>query len=142
MCVPIRTIQQFAVKCEVALNHRASMTQFAGDLHVESNAQIDAMDGESSGGCVQTSANIIGIMMGSGALSIAGGGSPLDGNPHSRVLGTSAAALDSIGLNWDVLTSSAFAVDYENTWPSCALPADSFTVTGFTGNLTTPAPLR
>jgi hypothetical protein len=30
-------------------------------------------------------------------------------------VGTSAAALDSIGLDWDLLTDSAFGVDYQNT---------------------------
>ena len=51
----------------------------------------------------------------------------------------SAAALAAIGIDWAVLTDPAFPVDYENTWPSCALPADSFTVTRFNGNLSTPA---
>jgi hypothetical protein len=54
-------------------------------------------------------------------------------------LGSSAAALDSLGIDWDVLTDTAFPVDYEDTWPSCALPADSFTVTRFNGNLSAPS---
>jgi hypothetical protein len=38
-----------------------------------------------------------------------------------------AAALDSLGIDWDLLTSPDFPVDYENTWP-CSLPADVFPV--------------
>jgi hypothetical protein len=103
------------------------MTQVTGDLYVEDNAHIDGMDGATGAECVQTSVDFIGIMMGSGNQTIGPG------------VGTSAAALDSIGLDWDLLTDSEFGVDYQNTWPSCALPSDSFTVTRFTGNLTPPS---
>ena len=134
-----RTIHQFAIKREVALDHMAAMTQVTGDLHVEDDAHIDGMDGATDGECVQTSVNIIGIMMGSGTVTLGTPDYPLAGTPDSLTLGTSAAALDSIGLDWDLLTDSDFGVDYQNTWPSCALPSDSFTVTRFTGNLTPPS---
>ena len=49
------------------------------------------------------------------------------------------AAMDSLGLNWAALTDPDFPVDFEDTWPSCALPADSFTVTRFNGSLSAPA---
>ena len=64
---------------------------------------------------------------------------PLRGSPDSVSLGSATAALDSLGIDWDVLTDTNFPVDYEDTWPSCALPADSFTVTRFNGNLNAPS---
>ena len=131
-----RTVYQYAVKREVALNHMAAVTQVTGDLYVENNAHMDGDDGANNGACEQSSVTLIGVMMGSGALAV--GGSPLRGSPDSVSLGSATAALDSLGIDWDVLTDTDFPVDYEDTWPSCALPADSFTVTRFNGNLTTP----
>ena len=79
--------------------------------------------------------------MGSGLATIQSGDDPIDGpNPEVNHLGL-AAALDSIGINWDVLTDTNFAVDYEDVWPpwgSCGLPWASATVTRFNGNVTTP----
>ena len=132
-----RTVYQYAIKREVALDHIAAMTQVTGDLYVENDAHVDGDDGDGAG-CPQASENIIGVLMGSGDLTILGG-SPIEGNPNWVDAGSSAAALDAIGINWDVLTDTDFPVDYEDTWPSCALPADSFTVTRFNGNLNTPS---
>ncbi len=132
-----RTVYQYAVKREVALNHVAMMTQVTGDLAVWPNAHVDGNE-EAGAGCPQTSVDIIGVMMGSGTLTILGL-SPVEGSPDSISLGSSAAALDAIGIDWDVLTDTDFPVDYEDAWPSCALPADSFTVTRFNGNLNAPA---
>jgi hypothetical protein len=70
--------------------------------------------------------------MGSGALTI-DGSADVNGTADSLTVGSMAAALDTLGLDWTLLTSASFPVDYVNTWPSCALPADSFTVTRFTG---------
>ncbi|MCH7932489.1 MAG: hypothetical protein IIC36_00710 [Gemmatimonadetes bacterium] len=132
-----RTVFQYAVKREVALNHVAMMTQVTGDLYVEGNAHIDGNDGASSGTCQQSSVDLTAVIMGSGSFNKEE--DPIDGpNPEVIYVG-SAAALDSIGIDWDVLTDTAFPVDYEDTWPSCALPADSFTVTRFNGNLSAPS---
>jgi hypothetical protein len=132
-----RTVYQYAVKREVALNHVAMLTQVTGDVYVEDNAHIDGNDDAASGACVQTSVDITAVIMGSGSLTI-DSGDPIDGpNPEVVTLGA-AAALDAIGIDWAVLSDPDFPVDYEDTWPSCALPADSFTVTRFNGNLTTP----
>ena len=135
-----RTVFQYAVKREVALNHVAMMTQVTGDLYVEDDAHIDGNDGASSGACEQSSVDLTALIMGSGSVTIQSGDDPIDGpNPEVVSLGSSSAALDAIGINWAVLTATNFPVDYEDTWPSCALPADSFTVTRFNGNLSAPS---
>ena len=134
-----RTVYQYAVKREVAMNHVAMMTQVTGDVYVEDNAHIDGNDDAVVGACVQSSVDIRAVMMGSGSLTI-DSGDPIDGpNPEVITVG-SAAALDSIGIDWAVLTDPGFPVDYEDTWPSCALPVDSFTVTRFNGNLSSSPP--
>ena len=134
-----RTVYQYAVKREVALNHVAMMTQVTGNLDVWPNAHVDDNDGAAVLECEQTSVDLTAAMMGSGTPTILGG-DPTDGpDPEVVSLGSAAAALDAIGIDWAVLTDTDFAVDYEGTWPSCALPVDSFTVTRFNGNLTTPS---
>ena len=132
-----RTVYQYVIKREVALNHVAAMTQVTGDLYIEMGAHVDGNE-EAGAGCPQTSVDIIGVLMGSGSLTIQSG-LPIEGNPTTVSLGSSSAALDAIGIDWDVLTDTAFPVDYEDTWPSCALPADSFTVTRFNGNRSGPS---
>ena len=135
-----RTVFQYAVKREVALNHVAMMTQVTGDLYVEDDAHIDGNDGASSGACEQSSVDLTALIMGSGSVTIQSGDDPIDGpNPEVVSLGSSTTALEAIGINWAVLTDTNFPVDYEDMWPSCALPADSFTVTRFNGNLSAPS---
>ena len=134
-----RTVYQYAVKREVALDHVAMMTQVTGNVDVWPNAHIDGNDGAGVAACEQASVDITTAMMGSGTPTILGG-DPTDGpDPEVVSLGSAAAALDAIGIDWAVLTDTDFPVDYEGTWPSCALPVDSFTVTRFNGNVTAPA---
>ena len=135
-----RTVYQYAIKREVAMNHVAMMTQVTGDLYVEDDAHIDGNE-EAGAGCPQASVDITALIMGSGSVTVQAGDDPIDGpNPEIVSLGTSAAALNAIGIDWAILTDPAFPVDYENTWPSCALPVDSFTVTRFNGNLSSSPP--
>ena len=124
-----RTVYQYAVKREVALDHIAAFTQVTGDVYVDSGADVDGNDDADGGECEQTSGEdgIYAAMMGTGTLTIQSG-NPLHG-PDPEVLdtGSEAAVLDSLGIDWDLLTSADFPVDFENTWP-CSLPADSFPV--------------
>ena len=136
-----RTVYQYAVKREVAMNHVAMMTQVTGDLYTRTSSHVDGNDGASSGTCEQSSVDLTAIMMGSGSWSKESG-DPIDGpNPEVIDVGA-AAALDSIGIDWDVLTDPDFPVDYEDVWPpwgSCGLPWASATVTRFNGNVTAPS---
>ena len=132
-----RTVYQYAVKREVALDHVAMMTQVTGDLYTRTDAHIDGDDDAGALKCEQTSVDLTPLMMGSGLWSKEGG-DPIDGPDPEVIYVGSAAALAAIGIDWDVLTDTAFPVDYEDVWPSCALPADSFTVTRFNGNVTAP----
>ena len=132
-----RTVYQYAVKREVALEHVAAVTQASGNVYVDDNARLWGNDQASVADCEQTSGDLVAVLMGSGGLSISG--SPLNGSADSVTYGSYAAVLDSLGINWSVLTSTDFPVDYQNTWPSCGLPADSFTVTRWSGNLTVPS---
>ena len=134
-----RTVYQYAVKREVALNHVAMMTQVTGDLYVDHDAHIDGTDGAGALACAQTCVDLTALMMGSGSVTIEPP-DPIDGPDPEVVSLGAAAALDAIGIDWAVLTDPAFPVDYEDTWPSCALPVDSFTVTRFNGNLSSSPP--
>ena len=133
-----RTVYQWAKKREVALDHLAAVTQASGNVHVRNNARVYGNDQASVVACVQQKVDIIGVLRGSGTLTIEGGGL-VNGSPVTTAYGSYDAVLDSLGIDWTLLTNSQFPVDYQNTWPSCALPADSFTVTRFTGNLFAPS---
>ena len=100
---------------------------------------MDGNDGAGTLECAQDSVDITAVMMGSGSWTKEGG-DPIDGpDPEVVSLGSATAALDAIGIDWAVLTDINFPVDYEDAWPSCALPVDSFTVTRFNGNLNAPS---
>ena len=129
-----RTVYQYAVKREVALDHLAAFTQVTGDVLVDNNADVDGNDAASGGECEQNSVDIYAAMMGTGTLDIQSG-NPLHGpDPEVLNVGSEAAVLDSLGIDWDLLTSTDFPVDFENTFP-CSLPADSFPVIRFSGSV-------
>ena len=130
-----RTVYQYALKREVALDHFAALTQVSGNLTVNGGVFING--NPLPGPCTQGDDPIIGGVVGLGSLTVNGGS--LNGTSNSLELGSIAAAMDSLGLNWDALSDPDFPVDFEDTWPSCALPADSFTVTRFNGSLTAAA---
>ena len=81
-----RTVYQYAIKREVALDHVAMMTQVTGDLAVWPTAHVDGNE-EAGAGCEQASVDVIGAMMGSGTLTILGS-TPIEGSPISTSLGS------------------------------------------------------
>ncbi|MCH7857765.1 MAG: hypothetical protein IIB37_13505, partial [Gemmatimonadetes bacterium] len=73
-----RTVYQYAVKREVALDHMAAFTQVTGNVLVDDGADVDGNDGAGSSECEQTSVDIYAAMMGTGTLTIQSG-NPLHG---------------------------------------------------------------
>ena len=130
-----RTVYQYAVKREIALDHMAALTQASGNVRLHSGTSVLGNDQALSTDCEQSQTNMIGIMMGSGALVI-DGGATVTGSQISRTVGSPSAALDSLGLDWDLLTDPDFPVDYDGVLPPLGLPVDSFPVTRFPANLT------
>ena len=131
-----RIVYQWAKKREVALNHLAAVTQATGAVLMSSGSELWGDDQASGGECGQTSQDLIGVLTGSGVFADLGGS--INGNPNSASYGSYDAVLDSLGIDWSLLTSSGFPVDYKDEWPECSLPADSFTVTRFIGDLSAP----
>ena len=130
-----RTVYQYATKREVALDHLAALTQATGNVRLHNGTQTYGTDQASAGACEQPTVDIMGVMMGTGTLQIDAGGA-INGSTDSLTVGSMSAVLDALALDWDLLTDTNFPVDYEDTWPSCSLPADSFPVTRFNGNVT------
>ncbi len=133
-----RTVYQWAKKREVAIDHFAAITHASGNVYLRISSDVDGDDQATVGACTQTSTNIGGVVRGGGSLIIEGG-DPIHGHPDDTDFGFYDAVMDSLGLDWSLLTDTGFPVDYENTWPGCGLPSDSFTVTRFTGNLSAPS---
>ena len=130
-----RTVYQYAIKREVALDHLAALTQATGDVRLYSGTQTYGTDQAAAGACEQLTVDIMGVMMGTGDLQIDAQGA-INGSTDSLTVGSMSAVLDALGLDWDLLTDTSFPVDYEDTWPPCFLPADEFPVTRFNGNVT------
>ncbi len=130
-----RTVYQYAVKREVALDHMAALTQASGNLHLSNGTSVLGNDQALSADCEQSQTNMIGVMMGSGSLVIDGGGT-VTGSQVTIAVGSVSAVLDSLGLDWDLLTDPDFPVDYDGVLPPLGLPVDSFPVTRFPANLT------
>ena len=130
-----RVIYQYAMKREAALDHAAAFTQATGDMRLHNATETYGLDEAAALDCEQSQTDIMAVLMGSGSLTI-DGSADVTGTADSLTVGSLAAVLDTLGLDWDLLTSTSFPVDYENVWPPCSLPADSFPVTRFTGNVT------
>ena len=129
-----RTVYQYAKKREVALDHVAALTQASGNLHLSNGTNVSGNDEALSADCEQSQTNMIGVMMGSGTFVIEGG-AVVSGSQISITVGSVSAVLDSLGLDWDLLTDPDFPVDYDGVLP-IGLPADSFPVIRFPANLT------
>ena len=130
-----RTVYQWAVKREVVLDHLAALTQASGNVRLHNGTSLLGDDQASSSDCEQTQTDIIGVMMGSGALTIDGSAN-IDGSSDSVTVGSLSAVLDALGLDWDLLTDPDFPVDFDGVLPPTGLPADSFPVIRFPANLT------
>ena len=132
-----RTVYQYAIKKETALFHLGAVTQASGSVVLQGGSRVYGLDQANPGECDdQDPEDLVGVVMGSGSLVMSGGS--VNGSPNAVDLGSMSAALDALGLDWALFTDSDFPVDYEDVWPSCALPADSFTVTRFTTPVTAP----
>jgi len=131
-----RIVHQYATKREVAVDHMAALTQATGDVRAHNGTLTTGIDQAASGDCEQTQTDIIGIVMGSGSLQIDGAPN-VTGSSISLNVGSMATVLDSLNLDWDLLTNASFPVDYEGVLPDFGvLPADSFPVIRYNGNLT------
>lgn len=129
-----RTVYQYAIKRETVLDHLAALTQVSGPVRLHNGTRTYGVDQAAAEDCEQSETDIIGVVMGSGALQIDGSAN-VNGTSNTLLLGTESAVLDSLGLDWDFITDPSFPVDYEGVLPPCGLAADSFPVTRFNGDL-------
>jgi len=131
-----RTVYQYVKKRGVVLDHMAALTQATGGVRLRSGTNTYGDDGASSGDCEQPQANLMSVLMGSGSLEIDKGAN-LNGTSESLTVGSKQAVLDSLNLDWDLITNPSFAVDYEDELPDYGtLPYDSFPTVRFNGSLT------
>lgn len=128
-----RTVHQYAKRRAAALDFDAALTMASGSVIVQNGGEVVGRDQAGAGACSQSSADIAGLVFGTGVASW--NGSDLQGNPDTVRVGSYQAVLNSLGLSWDVLTDPSFTPDFENTWPLSSVPADSFPVVRFTGDV-------
>ncbi len=81
-------------------------------------------------------AGVRGTVKGSGSVSVIG--ATLTGPaPTNASYGSYDAMYDTVGVRWDILSSSSFPVDFDGSPPNWwSIPADSFPIVRYRGNLT------
>lgn len=65
-------------------------------------------------------------------------GASYSGNPNADThYSNYSQVYDTVGIRWDILTDPSFPVDFDGSWPDFdELPADSFPIVRYNGNLT------
>ena len=123
-----RSVQQFARLRRRPLTPVAALTVATRTVQVHNQTVLDGADACATGtpiGGIATLGN-----------RPSGGGSISSHVPYS----TRDEMLDEIGADWAALTDSAFAFDYEDTWPgwgfAVTAPADSFPTVRFREDVT------
>jgi hypothetical protein len=79
-------------------------------------------------------AGTAGVVKGSGSLTTSLGATNV-GNPALTTYTGFSAMYDTVGIRWDILSNPSFPVDFDGTPPS-GIPADSFPVVRYVGDLT------
>lgn len=118
-----------------ARHHRRPLAHHAA-------AMVNVSDLLTTGGRVRgNDANTAGDCAGGGASPITGGiarstvSGDILGSPNSQIW-TFAQMYNAVALRWDVLSDSTFPIEFDGATPNFSLlPADSFPVVRFLGNL-------
>ena len=129
-----RVVGAYALHHRRPLRHHAAFVVSADAAYAQNpGAAIDGDDHSTDPSCpgsgtplVQPS--ITGAIAGATTGQLTGGS--LDGSPNGETWGGGfAAAYDSVGLRWDILSDPSFPVDFDGVLPNYgSLPSDSFPV--------------
>ncbi|RMH20320.1 MAG: hypothetical protein D6701_03890 [Gemmatimonadetes bacterium] len=127
-----RIVHQYAIHKETPLDWLAAYTQAAGNLRVDSGAWTYGQDISSPSVCPEGGGPDV------PAFALGAGSAQFDPTyvvaPQDSIrIGSYQAMVDTLDLNWDLLTDPAFPVDYEDQWPGYIGP-DSFPVVRFNAN--------
>lgn len=142
-----RTVSVIAEQRRTVVRLHAALVSPSADIVIDDldAYSIDGRDTATSTECsFGGTVDVLGVV-GSGTISISPGnsvaGAPNTGGPpRERSYGSPGAVMDSLDVRWDVLTSSTFPVEHDDTWPSFAtIPADSFPVIRWNGALSADA---
>jgi hypothetical protein len=129
-----RVVGAYAVHHRRPLRHHAAFMASAAAVYARGTAGvISGNDASTDPACPGSGTPALyGPITGAIAATTTGslGGGVLQGSPPGRAWGTDfAAAYDSVGLRWDVLSDPTFPVDFDGVKPDYAsIPADSFPV--------------
>ncbi len=95
---------------------------------------VSGADGATSSDCSEApAASIAGVVAG-GSVGVLDGAN-VTGSPATVSYPGSEATLDSLGLDWDVMTDSNFPVEHDGSWPDFgSIPSDSFPAVRYWGD--------
>jgi hypothetical protein len=129
-----RTVRWFAM-LEPPVEAVAVVSNVAGTLTVDRNADVNGDDAAGGPACVVPTGNI-GAAYAVGSVTTTGG-SPLSGSPQTQTAASKTAALYRLGVNWSFLLSADAPVQYSSvaSWPNFgSMHADTFPVIRITGD--------
>ena len=118
------------------VKHKAAVMVAAGNVGFRyDSTEVDGLDHATSYDCA-----------GGGTAGVAGAiasttpiteyGATITGNPSVDYYSSNQAVVDSAGIRWDILSDPNFPVEFDGSPPDfSALPADSFPVVRYVGNL-------
>lgn len=124
-----RTVRTYAILEKVPMGVLGGYNS-SGDPYYHNDFQLTGYD-QATSGCAWAGTDEA-ALVGGGDMYTSNYGM-LDGDPVARNLGSTSAFLDSMDIDWDVLTDPTYEVDYEVTqssdWPDfTTIPADTMPV--------------
>lgn len=130
-----RVVGGYAVRRARPLAHHAAVMIAANTIEVENGGIAKGIDRSTTSTCQGGGASPVTGAIATSTVVVYDG--TLTGSPPSESWpGGAVEMYDSVGLRWDVLVDPGFPMEFENTPPDfAALPADSFPLVRYTGNL-------
>lgn len=134
-----RVLRQYATYDRMPLRYIAPLMTTAPRVRIRNEARIYGADQAVSGECAGAPAAGIAGVVARSQVQTSGGGA-IFATPQGVTPAAFQAVVDTIALNWNVLSDPTFPVDFEvggeRTWPNFGLlPPDSFPVIRWNGNL-------
>lgn len=130
-----RIVYQMVDHHRAGLDVRGALMSPSTHVDIEySPTYVSGVDLATSSDCgVAPAPDIAGVVAG-GDIHIRDGAS-VDGSPVSVSYPGSAATLDSLGLDWSVMTDPDFPVEHDGSWPDFgSIPSDSFPAVRYWGD--------
>lgn len=130
-----RVVRQYATYDAMPLRYVAPLMTTAARVRIRNESRVHGADQAAGGECPGAPAGGIAGVVARAQVQTSGGGG-IFATPQGLTPGSFQGVVDTVALNWTVLSDPAFPVDFDGIWPNFGLlPADSFPLIRWNGNL-------